>query len=226
MPRTARASVGGVCYHVINRVNPGLAVFVNDDDCRAFLQLTGKACDRLPMRILAFCLMPNHFHMVLLPHGDEDLGVWMQWLLTSHVRRHHRRHESYGRIWQGRFKAFPIQEDSHLLTVLRYVERNPVRAQLAEKAEEWPWSSLGGSDAARAVVLAECPVPRGPGWLDWVNEPEAWSALEEVRDCLKRGRPLGSLRWVRETAARLGLESSLRPRGRPKKAGEQTELIL
>jgi len=82
------------------------------------------------MRVLAYCLMPNHFHLALWPQADGDLSRWMQWVLTAHVRRYHRHYGSSGHVWQGRFKAFPIQADGHLLTVLRYIERNPVRAGL------------------------------------------------------------------------------------------------
>ncbi|MEX2139426.1 MAG: transposase [Pirellulales bacterium] len=99
-------------------------------------------CERLPMRLLGYCLMPNHFHLVLWPLGDGDLSHWMQWLLTAHVRRYHRHYHGSGHVWQGRFKAFPIEQDEHLLTVLRYVERNPLRAGLVERAKDWKRSSL------------------------------------------------------------------------------------
>jgi len=111
MPRTARASLGGWCYHVLNRGNARAEVFHKDADYAAFINLFEPACDRVPMRILGYCLMPNHFHLVLWPHKDGDLGRWMQWLMTSHVRRYHRHYGGSGHVWQGRFKAFPIQED-------------------------------------------------------------------------------------------------------------------
>ena len=142
MPRTARASVGDICYHVLNRGNGRQRVFHRDEDYAAFLDLVGSACARLPLRVLGLCLLPNHFHLLLWPHADGDLSRWMQWLLTAHVRRYHGRRGTSGHIWQGRFKAFPIQRDEHFLTVLRYVERNPVRAGLVRRAEDWPWSSL------------------------------------------------------------------------------------
>ncbi len=123
MPRTARAALGGWCYHVLNRGNGRAEVFHKDEDYQAFLALFAPACERLPLRVLAWCLMPNHFHLVLQPHHDGDLGRWMQWLMTAHVRRYHRHYGGSGHVWQGRFKAFPIQKDDHLLTVLRYVER-------------------------------------------------------------------------------------------------------
>ncbi|MBM3598024.1 MAG: transposase, partial [Alphaproteobacteria bacterium] len=143
MPRTARASAADVCYHVINRGNGRAAVFAGDADYRAFIVLIGQTQEHLDARPLAYCLMPNHIHLVLWPRRDGDLGRWMQRLLTGHVRRHHARHGTAGHIWQGRFRAFPIQRDEHLLTVLRYVERNPVRARLVARAAAWAWSSAG-----------------------------------------------------------------------------------
>src|SRR5271165_2442630 len=111
MPRSKRASVGGVCYHVLNRGNGRRQVFHKDEDYEAFLKAIHHACVEMPMPILAYCLMPNHFHLVVLPENDGDLSVWMHWLQNTHVRRYHMHHDSSGHLWQGRFKAFPIQED-------------------------------------------------------------------------------------------------------------------
>jgi len=218
MPRTARASVGGVCYHVINRGNAGLQVFRKAGDFRAFVDLIAAANERLPMRVLAYCLMPTHFHMVLCPHKDRDLSLWMQWLMTSHVRRYHKNHETSGHVWQGRFKAFPIQEDAHLLTVLRYVERNPLRAALTERADEWPWSSYFARLHGPSDFLADWPIDRPRDWAARLNRPETDKDLEALRTSVNRGAPFGSPDWSRLTARRLGLEASLRPRGRPGKA--------
>ena len=154
------ALIGGLCYHVINRGNGRARVFHNEADYREFLKLLTSASDRLPLRLLAYCLMPNHVHLVLWPHEDGDLSRWMQWLMTTHVRRHHRRHGTDGHLWQGRFKAFPIQRDEHLLAVLRYVERNPLRAGPVERTEDWPWSSLGAADPAPVPPLHRGPVPQ------------------------------------------------------------------
>jgi putative transposase len=101
------ASVGGMCYHVINRGNARGTVFHKDDDFAAFLRLIGDAHERLPMRVLAYCLLNNHFHLVLWPHGDGDLSRWMQWLLTAHVRRYHRHYHGSGHVWQGAFQGVP-----------------------------------------------------------------------------------------------------------------------
>lgn len=222
MPRTARASVGDVCYHVLNRGNARREVFHQVQDYEAFTDLLERACARLPMRVLAWCLMPNHFHLVLWPYADGELGRWMHWLLTSHVRGYHSRYHSSGHVWQGRFKAFPIQQDEHLLTVLGYVERNPLRAKLVERALDWPWSSLTALDASRpALILHPGPCPPGDEWLRLVNQPQTQAELEVVRTCVQRGAPYGRQRWQEETALRMGLEFTLRPRCRPKKDPEK-----
>jgi putative transposase len=222
MPRTARASVGGVCYHVINRGNARGDVFHKDEDFAAFLELVGQACERLPLRVLAYCLMSNHFHLVLWPFGDGDLSRWMQWLLTSHVRRYHRHYQGSGHVWQGRFKAFPIQQDEHLLTVLRYVERNPVRAKVVERAEQWVWSSAavwGNSELPAWLHVG--PVRYDGNWLRWLNRPQTAAEEAALQKCIDRGSPYGGPVWQRLTARRLGLESSLRPRGRPRVTPEK-----
>ena len=145
MARTARASQGGYVYYVLNRGNGRGDVFHKDEDFAAFVRLMCEASEKVPMRLVGYCLMTNHFHLVLWPHRDGDLSRWMQWLMTSHVRRYHRHYKGSGHVWQGRFKAFPIQNDEHYLTVLRYVERNSLRANLVEKSQDWEWSSLNPS---------------------------------------------------------------------------------
>jgi putative transposase len=119
MPRTARAAVGGYCYHVLNRGNRRAEVFHKPDDYAAFARLLRQAAGHARMRVLAWCLMPNHFHAVLWPEADGDLAAWVHWVLTTHVRRYNLCHGLSGHVWQGRFHAFPLQEDDHLLTVLR-----------------------------------------------------------------------------------------------------------
>ena len=169
------------------------------------------------MRVLAYCLMPNHFHLVLWPYGDGDLGRWMHWLSTSHVRRHHRRYETSGHVWQGRFKAFPIEQDRHLLTVLRYVERNPVRANLVDCAANWAWSSISASASyRRRAMITVSPVSKPENWLEFVNSAQSRAELEALRRCGRRNAPYGSDTWTARIAKSLGLESSVRELGRPR----------
>jgi len=221
LPRPARASLGGWCYHVLNRGNARATVFRKEQDYAAFVELFEPACERLPMRVLGYCLMPNHFHLILWPHRDGDLGRWMQWLMTSHVRRYHRHYGGSGHVWQGRFKAFPIQEDEHYLTVLRYVERNPLRAKLVRKADTWRWSSLRLRANGAESFLAAGPVAIPGNWNELVHEPQTEAELAALRSSVQRGTPFGGPRWTQRAARELGLESTLRPRGRPRKAAKK-----
>src|ERR1700687_2120230 len=141
MPRTARADLGGIVYHALNRGNARRQIFFKDGDYQAFLKALGNAHKKVPVPVLAYCLMPNHFHLVVWPRQNGELGRLMHWLEHPKVRRYHRHYLSSGHLYQGRFKSFPIQDDKHLLTILRYVERNPVRAGLVERAEQSAWSS-------------------------------------------------------------------------------------
>ena len=203
----------------MNRGNGRAEVFHKRDDFTAFLDLVAAASARLPMRVYGYCVMPNHFHLVLKPHGDGDLGRWMQWLLTSHVRRYRQHYGSSGHVWQGRFKAFPCQDDDHLLTVVRYVERNALRSGLVSKAEEWPHGSLHATaNPPGPVPLEPLAVPRDAAWTKRVNAVMTEKELATLRQSVNRGTPFGSEPWTAQTAKTLGLESTLRPRGRPRKS--------
>jgi putative transposase len=220
MARTLRVALGGYCYHVLNRGNGRRTVFHKDGDFHACVKLLHQADQHVPMRVLAFCLMPNHFHLALRPREDGQLSAYMAWLLTAHVRRYHNHYHSSGHIWQGRFKSFPIEEDNHLLTVLRYIERNPLRANLVDRAQDWLWSSAAGvadDEAHPRPLLDPGPVTRPEGWLQHVNEPQTEAEVNRLRESLRRGRPFGGLAWMNQTAHRLGLEATLRPIGRPRK---------
>ena len=162
--------------------------------------------------------MPNHFRLVLRPFRNGDLSRWTQSLLTTHVRRYRRHYGSSGHVWQGRFRAFPCQDDEHLITALRYVERNALRAGLVRRAEEWPFGSLHTAlGPGSPVALEPGLLPRDKGWIERVNRPMSEAELATVRHCVARGTPYSGEAWARKTAVALGLESSLRPRGRPKK---------
>ncbi len=218
MSRTARASVGNICYHVLNRGNNRSAIFHKRTDYLRFTEMMRESCERLPLRVVSWCLMPNHFHLVLWPYDDGDMSRWMQWLMTCHVRRYHRHYNSDGHVWQGRFKAFPIQHDGHYLTVLRYVESNPLRANLVKRAEDWEWSSLHAlNNKGNYPFLLDGPVERPDDWRSFVNQQRPDVELVAIRNCVNRGSPFGDDHWAKQIAARLGLESTINPRGRPRK---------
>jgi putative transposase len=192
MARRHRELIANHCYHVMNRGNERARVFHTDGDYRAFLKVMAEACERLPMRILAACLMPNHFHIVVQPFGTGELSRWMHWLMTTQVARYRRHYETVGHIWQGRFKPFLIHQDGHLLATMRYVERNALRARLVEHAEDWPWGSLHWRAFGNSPVpLAGPPSGLPPGWLERVNEPQTDAELEALRACANNGTPFG-----------------------------------
>ena len=144
MPRRPRFSTAGYVFHVLNRAVARQVVFQTDGDYDAFVSLLEEARRRVPIRLLAYVVMPNHWHLVLWPEADNALSEYMKWLSITHAQRWHAAHGTAGTgsLYQGRFKSFPIQEDAHFLTVCRYVERNPLRANLVSRAELWKWSSL------------------------------------------------------------------------------------
>jgi putative transposase len=208
---------------VLNRANARMVIFQKRADYEAFGRLMADAGRRVRMPILAYCLMPNHFHMVLWPVADGDLSEYIGWLTQVHTQRWQKAHDLAGRghLYQGRFKSFPVQRDGHLYAVCRYVERNPLRAGLVRRAEDWPWSSLRHvtkkGPGPFFPPLADWPIDRPKDWIEFVNRPQTRAELEAVRQSLRRGCPFGETAWQRRTAAALGLSSTLRPRGRPKK---------
>jgi putative transposase len=226
MSRPPRAAEGGLIYHALNRANARLAIFHDEGDFAAFERTLAEAVGRHDVGLLAYCVMPNHFHLVVRPSGDDDLSRFMRWLTMTHTQRWHAHHGSAGsgHLYQGRFKSFPVQSDEHLQIVCRFVERNALRAGLVERAEQWRWSSLRPRTAAQADVapaLTPWPIPRPKNWLERVNTPLSPSEEEAVRRAVLRGQPFGSPSWQTEAARRLGLDSTLRPRGRPRKSSEK-----
>jgi putative transposase len=192
-------------------------IFEKTGDFLAFLKLLEEGRRRTGMRILGYCLMNNHWHLVLWPRRADDLSKFVQWVSTTHVRRwrEHRKTVGEGHLYQGRFKSFPVESDHHLLTVLRYVEANPLRASLVKRAEAWRWSSLARNEAP-PVELSPWPVERPDDWVDLVNVRAAEPETARMRRCVNRGQPCGEPGWVRRIARRLGLESTLRDPWRPK----------
>ncbi len=184
MGRVRRVDVGGMVYHALNRANFRSRLFKKEEHYRDFLILVEESLEFVPMRILAYCLMPNHWHMVLYPRADGDLSRFLQRITLTHTQRYHAKTRTvgYGHIYQGRYKSLPVEEDGHFLTLVRYVERNAQRAGLVKRAEEWRWSSvdarLHGNDGKRGCSV------RGPSQ----SRRNIWSGLtaRSPRKRLKR----------------------------------------
>ena len=228
MPRRLRIGTAGFVYHVLNRATKRVPLFESESDYAAFEQLLFDAKQRAAVRLLAYCLMPNHWHLILCPQQDGDLSRFMHWLTVTHAQRWHALHQTSGTggVYQGRFKAIPVQSDHHYLIACRYVERNPLRANLVGDARAWRWSSLWRRiNFYDAELLDEWPISRPPDWVDCVNQPQTEGELEAIRQAISRGAPLGDTDWRRETARSLSLESSLRPKGRPPKEKDSRPLF-
>ncbi|MEX0774346.1 MAG: transposase [Phycisphaeraceae bacterium] len=226
MPRRRREATGGIVFHVLNRAVARLTIFENDGDYQAFEKVLAQSVQRMGTRLLAYCLMPNHFHLVVWPRGDGELSQFMRLLTVTHTQRWHAHHHTSGTgpLYQGRFKSFPVQADEHYLALCRYVERNALRANLVERAQDWRWGSLWRRRAAapgglpgEGLILSSWPVAEPGHWLRLVNTPQRQAELEALRRCVRRGQPWGGPRWVGRVTRQLGLESAFRPRGRPPK---------
>ncbi len=208
MPRPPRAIVANYTYHVLNRANRRAEVFHEAADYAAFIALMRKAQEHEELPILAACLMPNHFHLVVQPKQPTSVSRWMHWLCTTHVRHYHGKYGSSGRVWQGPYKACLVQTDQYLLTVMRYVERNAQEARIVRRAEDWPWGSLRWrSEAASPLALAPAPIELPRYWVDFVNLPQTAAELEAIRECVNRQRPFGDAQWAEramESESRLG----------------------
>ncbi|MBP9759950.1 MAG: transposase, partial [Candidatus Pacebacteria bacterium] len=174
MPRLARVDVGGEIYHVINRANGRMQIFDTDDDYLLFEELLREAKALTDMRILAYVIMPNHWHLVLHPKNDGDLGTFMHRLTNAHTRHVHVRTQTIGtgHLYQGRYKSFMVEDGKHLLTLIKYVERNPVRAKLTTRCEHWRWGSAwrricGSGEQQKILDISPTPFPHP--YKEWIN---------------------------------------------------------
>ncbi len=222
MGRARRVDVGGMIYHVLNRANFRSRLFRKPAHYHDFLAIVKESLNIVPMRILAYCLMPNHWHLVLYPRADGDLSKFVQRVTLTHTQRYHSKTRTvgYGHVYQGRYKSLPVESDSHFLALVRYVERNARRAALVKRAEDWPWCSVHVrlyGDAEQKKILSPWPRPEPRDYRKWLNHSQGREEIEKIRDAIKRSRPYGSEKWVSKAVGEFGLENTTRNRGRPRK---------
>ena len=228
MGRLARTIDDGLVFHAINRGNNRADVFGDDGDRIAFLEALGKTKDRYPLRLFGYCVMTNHFHLLLRPEAGQSISRILQSLTVAHTWRYHKRHHSSGHVWQGRFKSPVVQDDDHLLVVLRYIEANPLRAKMVADLADHRWSSflhhgMGQDDPLLSPFpeweqLGRTEAERRRRWRAKVRAVPSEAELTVVRSSLRSGRPFGAQDWTKRIAQRLKIDLTSRPRGRPRKA--------
>jgi putative transposase len=209
MARIARVVVAGMPHHVTQRGNRRQEVFFGDDDYHAYLSVMREWCVRHGLRVWAYCLMPNHVHLIVVPPSDDSLAAGIGEAHRRYTRRVNFRKGWRGHLWQGRFASF-VMDEPHLIAAARYVERNPVRAGLVRRAEDWPWSSAAAHVSGRDDALAENGwlAERTAGWVCTWGEYLADSDTEDLQDRLRlherTGRPLGDRPFLERLGALLG----------------------
>jgi putative transposase len=194
-PRKRRFTPAGYTFHVTNRGNDRRRIFFEDADYQEFLRLLVVAKYRYPVRLHGLCVMPNHFHGLLRPESDCALSAYLQWVESRYAcdLRVLTQTVGYGHVFQKRFWSDGIEDERHFLSVLRYVEANPVRARLVRRAEEWPWSSLALRVDGDDRLCDPLPYQLPADWLDIVNSPQSLIELERIRTTERRGRPVAAL---------------------------------
>lgn len=219
MPRRQRHGTGGLVFHVINRSARRLRLFDDDSDYRMLLECFAEAQKRASVRVFAYCLMPNHFHLIVRPDEDGQLSEFMRLGTGRHSVRWHwkRGTQGGGCVYQGRYGAFPIQTNRYFLNACSYVEANALRSAMVRRAEDWPWSSLWArTKNCHILPLSEWPILPPGDWIEYVNEQHRDEDLGAIHRSLSHSRPLGEPDWVAAVATSLGLRTGRRP-GRPKK---------
>ncbi len=218
MARLARVVAPGVPHHVTQRGNRRLETFFSKADYQAYIGLLAESCAKAATEVWAYCLMPNHVHLILVPSHPDGLRAALGEAHRRYTRRINQRQGWHGHLWQERFHSFPLDEP-HLAAAARYVERNPVRAGLAKRPEDWVWSSarahLDGRDDA--LVRVGPLIERFPDWRGYLGDDVDAAALKTLRQHGRSGRPLGSARFVARLETKLDRHIGSGRRGRPPK---------
>ena len=221
MPRIARVDVGGEMYHIINRATGRMRIFNEPKDYRLFEELMLDAKEEVNMRILAYVIMPNHWHLLVYPMQDGDMGTFMHRLTNKHTRKVHVQTKTigHGPLYQGRYKSFLVDSDTYYLTLIKYIERNPVRAKLVTTCEDWQWGSAWRRirrEDTKQRLLNVLPQALPKNYQTWINTKEKQDELEKIRYCVNKGAPYGKEGWVQAMINKYKLQTTQRSGGRPR----------
>jgi len=233
MPRLPRPIADGLLYHALNRGNNRAAVFGCADDYATFLQALAKTKKRYPFALYGYCLMTNHFHLLVEPSQVGDLGRFMQSVGRRYVRYINGTYQRSGTLWEGRFKSAAVSRDEYLMVCSRYIELNPVRAGLVNHPREYRWSSY----QYRALGIPDCLLGEDPwytglgmnaegrqkAYRDWVESRIKEGEWEQIRQATQRGRLVGREAFQKEIEVMVGRRLIGESRGRPKKVESVTD---
>jgi putative transposase len=220
MGRPTRTDVGGYVYHVLNRANARSTIFSSKEEYQDFESILFEAIEKFKMRLIAYVLMPNHFHLVLYPEHEGEIKKFMHWLTLTHTQRWHTKTNTvgYGHLYQGRYKSFIVENNEYLWTLLAYVERNPIRAKLVRSLKDWEWSSyykrLNGTTLQKKLLATDS-VTWPDNYEKLLTSSEKLEEIKIIRNSVNRGKPYGSDSWVSKILKKFGLEITERKRGRP-----------
>ncbi len=222
MARQPRVDIAGEIYHVINRANARWKIFKSAKDFAAVLDCLEETKELFPLEIFSFCIMSNHWHFAVRPSENGDMGRFFGKFTQKVTQRWHATHHTIGsgHLFQGRFKSFLVEQDPYFLQLMQYIEANPLRAKLVNRAEDWQWSSLSlrlNDPERSSKLLAPWPVDMPKNYITLVNNLLPKPQLESIRQSVNRNKPLGNVSWVEKMIQKFGLQYTVRPEGRPKK---------
>ena len=222
MPRIARITEIDFPHHIVQRGNNRQRIFFDDNDKKKYLDLLRRYSEECSCKINAYCLMPNHIHMILIPLLINALSKMMQKLSLGYTQYINKKYKRTGRLWECRFYSSLIEKEMYLWAACRYIARNPVRAKIVEKIEEYKWSSA----SARYYYKVEQSNFVAPIWHDnlekqeymkFLDQPDNENDLTIIRKTILKGTPLGSANFIKCISEKLGITIKTKPKGRPRK---------
>jgi putative transposase len=225
MSRWRRILPDGIIQHVVNRGAKRGLLFHQPADCEGFLELLVDASEHHPVSLVGFTLMKNHFHLLVRPKEGKALSEYMQWLMNAHIRQYRQQYggRGEGHIYQGRYRSSLVETVPDLLRAMRYVEANAVRAGFVERAEDWPWCSLGRTATVSGRPLLDPAMShRSEEWLELVNTPMEQLDLDAIRNAVRQGLPFAQPTPATDDAS-MSSTPPRRDRGRPRK---RTHLVV
>jgi len=220
MPRIARAVAPGFPHHVVQRGNNRGDVFFNPEDREVYLYLLKSYADKWDASVICYCLMSNHVHLLAKPSSEVPLQKMMQGLTLCYTQHINRKYQRTGRLWESRYHSCIIDQEAYLWAAARYIEQNPVRAAIAEKPEDYPYSSARAHfGLIQDPLLGEdlFPEMQQKDYIDFIRAGIPAAEIKDIRQSTRTGRPLGTDKFVTEIELRLEKRLSALPIGRPRK---------